>query len=375
MCKVKIPPNFYFSTFHSDKKCSYHPEGSCFKLEKLSPDGLCLEAFNALYAFCFSFLHIPQSKDIFIRCPNPREGVMFRVYRRPTNWIRRIKNIAAYFINLFYPIDIIRYRIFIEVLNKSSGCPCKYRGGETFEFNLGEKRDEACPAAFNSIFPSLFPQLSANNSPVTKVITACPDHRVNVQLRLENQELRHGPASASSLIDCMPEQGVIIQVTEASLECPMQHAKGQEYSISNILDALGVRCLSAFHILFPYYLILLKGGKMPGYYARNKYAAFFQCPSIKNKVEMMIQKDKKSNNCFLSITKQMQNCPKGLCTNEKLTLNSENRPFCLYMLHTMAPYVNTLKLNESNENITINCPSCDNNKVIFKLIKRRVDLD
>lgn len=372
MCKIKELPNSYITTSHSDKRCFYHPRGSSFVIERLGPERLCLEAFNSLYPYCFSFLHIPENKGIFVHCPNPQDGVVFRVYRTPTFTLRRIKNIIAHFINIFYPIDIIRYRIFIEVADIGKNCPYKYRQGETFELNLGQKQNEACPAAFNSTFPSFFVSLAEDTKLVKTVTSACPDHRVNVQLRLENNETKVNTDSRSLSVDCISEKDVIIEVMDVDQKCPINYLKGQEYRISDILETLGIPCLSAFHVVFPYYLILLKGGKMPGYYTTDRYAAFFQCPSIKNKVEMMIKKEKKSGDYFLCITRQKECCPKGFQSGQKTIPGFKKQVFCLYLLHSIGPFVNSLKLNEEHRDITIACPGCENQRVVFRLF-RKVD--
>ena len=356
------------ATINSDRACSYHRKGCSFKGKRLAPDGLCPEAFNTLYPHCFSLLHIPGPNDISLQCPQARGGARFRAYRMPARWFRRVKNIVARFISIIYPIDIIRYRVLIEVVKRGEDCPYRYSRGSTFELNLGQKSDEPCPAAFNSLFPSLFVFLKDGGLNKGMAVASCPDHKVNVQLGLMNNDSKGSrvPQNSAS-VECMSEGDVKIKVTGRSPKCPIYHTEEREYDLSGILDKIGIRCLAAFHVLFPYYLTLFKDGAMPGYYARDKHAAILQCPNVKNRIEMMIQKDRKGDGHVVRVIGQRNTCPKLLCPGQRIKLDFEKSPVCIYALGSISPYANMLKFNQGDEKITIGCPTCNDGSALLEL--------
>jgi uncharacterized repeat protein (TIGR04076 family) len=296
MCCLRDISDFFIAVDNCDKKCSFHPKGSSFPINKLTPDGLCLEAFSALYPHCFAMIYSSKYNEVFCQCPK-NETVKFRIYRKPVKFFYRIKNTIKSVINIFYSLDIIRYRIFIEVVDTINNSCCKHHISDIFELNLGQKLGEACPAVFNSIFPALFARLVDNDTKNTLDINCinCPDHRVNVRLRLKENDY---------------PQDIL-----KSKICSLNIALTQEY------DALNkIPCLLARHVIFPYYLALFNNAEFPGFYTRNKHAAYLQCPSVENKIEMLLEKTKK-NDYLLHITGQHKDCPKGLQLNQEIKLN------------------------------------------------------
>ena len=343
-------------TTGSDERCSYQPAGGCHPYAKITPDGLCPDAFNALYPDCFTAVYAKDFKEVRVWCPAHDKGISFKVFRRPVTGLWALKNILKRILNLFYALDIIRYRVFIEVENSGKACPCDYGPGRTFELNLGHKKDQMCPAAANNVLAFCFQAAEI----------ACPDHRINVRMAAERADEPKKDFSERSAIECLPDKGILINVEHADKACVMEKGLSREYVLEEIMERTGFNCLSAFRAAFPYYLTLLQGGSMPGFYDKDSRAAVLQCPSVRNKVELRVARKEGEDSCAFSVTGARQACPKHLRPGYTFSVDKEGRYFCERALNVMVPYINSLKLRGMGE-YSVRCPSCNGRRAVFKI--------
>lgn len=141
--------------------CRYHTAPT--DIERVGPKGFCLDAFHAVYPYGLALLYDADFKgsdkydSVFVCCPSPKHKVVFEVKRIQTvsNGIKILRNtLAKIFENIFYPVDIINYKVTYTVLDVHGDCPAGYKVGAEFEFNIWDKK-ELCPASFHSVFPFL----------------------------------------------------------------------------------------------------------------------------------------------------------------------------------------------------------------------------
>jgi len=347
-----------------------------FSFAKGGPSGLCPEAFHALYPYAFALIYAPDKNEQRVHCPRAEGGVMFKAYRRPARFFRRILNVFKEAAQFLLPLDIIRYRIFVEV-TAAGACPFGMKPGDVFEMNLGQTKDEACPAAFYQVFPGIFPAvLAGKNSAVSFSALQCPDHVVNVELKLRESGAEQNAANAATgtqdnqLVDCLAGDDIQLMVAECSPACPRQYQSGQSFRLREVLDALQLSCASAWHSLFPYYLALEWGGKLPGFYSRDKYAAWAQCPSPASKVELFIRRAKRDATMFLTTMNRKLPCPQRVTDRKDSVLPAAQEvSVCLEALSAAVPYINVLKSSDHAQSLTVACPGCQAGRTVFKLEK------
>ncbi len=331
----------------AQRRCSFHPRGKTFSMEKLAPDRLCLEAFFRLYPYCFAALYQKEFTPYRVHCPKVENGVTFQVFRKPQRFTRRLMNYIKTIIAKLYPLDIIRYRIFIEVLSQQHDCLENHAPGQQFELNLNQKTTEACPAAFHNVFPSFFAGTCTENT-LQPITSACPDHCYDIQLTL-NPKINKNLLPSGSL-ECAAYEHFTLAIPFPE----ESHQKFPHTKLQTISELLGeIRCLGAFWAIFPYYLTLLEDGEMTGFYSKHRHSAYVQCPSIEHKVEMLIEK--KEGIYVLRIGKTKNPCPKGLVPGMEIALSDEKNKLVLQTLHSIVPYALALS-NLSLSNINIYSP-------------------
>lgn len=141
--------------------CRYHLNSG--GTVRVAPRGFCLDALHTIYPYGLALLYDASFKNggsdssISVCCPNSKNKVIFEVKRiqAVSNGIKILKDIfAKIFGTLFYPVDMINYRVIYTVSGIRGKCPVGHKVGEEFEFNIWD-REELCPASFHSVFPFL----------------------------------------------------------------------------------------------------------------------------------------------------------------------------------------------------------------------------
>lgn len=163
-----------------NKLCRYHfREGQEYDDSHLSPSGMCLAAYQAVYPFCLALLYdaklSSKGKLIKVRCPNSKGLVLMEVtHENPLpKPLFLFKEKLESLVRVFRPFELPTKRIKIKIIDQK-GCPKKYQKGQVFRFNLWNQK-EICPAGFAQIYPFLT-QAKVN----TKVLVPCPDEEVAV---------------------------------------------------------------------------------------------------------------------------------------------------------------------------------------------------
>jgi len=146
------------------KKCRYHKKGGqSFTLDAIAPAGLCLDAFHIAYPYCLTLLydgdfnascHRPcDANRVIIQCPRGKMKMeVARIHLLPKT-VKTLKTAAEKaFKKLFYPPDVIDYKIRIKIIEAADGCP--HKPGELYYMNIRDT-NELCPASFDAVYPFL----------------------------------------------------------------------------------------------------------------------------------------------------------------------------------------------------------------------------
>lgn len=188
ICKTSLMQKVRVLAVKTRKGCRYHREDSkTFSFKKLTPDGLCMHAFHAVYASCLELLYAPGAdccEKIFV-CPDIDNAVRFMLITKGHAHIKtRLINTIKYFLrSMGVPCDYQLRRIFIKVIGAKRPCPLGHKKGDIFEFNLGEK-DEICPASFESLYPAVYSlhmgqinkNVSCDQDGLTRICIHCPSN-------------------------------------------------------------------------------------------------------------------------------------------------------------------------------------------------------
>jgi uncharacterized repeat protein (TIGR04076 family) len=155
----------------------------------LTPTGLCLSAFHAIYPRCLALLYDAsftaslRTAQVEASCPNPDCRVRFEITRieRLRPHIKMMKKAVEWLLaKLAIPPDWIDLDISIQVKQVDGSCPANHRVGQTYTFNICLP-SELCPATFHALFPYLtlavqglsLPWPQSGKQPEIH----CPDHR------------------------------------------------------------------------------------------------------------------------------------------------------------------------------------------------------
>jgi uncharacterized repeat protein (TIGR04076 family) len=341
----------------NDHNCRYHPGNIENEEISLLSQGMCPITFLHIYPTLFA-LHLNQNKskikinsnDLNIYCPLGTDGVLFKTYTTKIK-ISFIDYVKQFFtkknpwlrkaVNLVYPIELFGKNTHLEAVSEGQGCPFGIKKGDTFTFNL-DKKDEFCPAAFNSVYPLL--GTGKDNFSV-----GCPDYQTNVRFSLENS-----PATTledQTNCDSYSSKIKIIR-TIGDFECPID--LNRWYSIDEIINASGIRCFSSFHVAFPYFYALYNGGQL-GFLTGERYTAGIGCPNATYLVKYKVSRDEKGRYKY-SCEKSHQDCPRKIGLDEDIIIdNFENGlPFYygLSDLYTALTKIESLE-NDQNEPVEV----------------------
>jgi uncharacterized repeat protein (TIGR04076 family) len=125
-------------------RCKYHKKrGEIYTLEDLAPEGMCLDAYHAVYPYSlalsegavFGWMRGKDVDSVFAQCS---KGVV----------VMRINRF------LFRDGKEKKQAIVIKVVERRGECQKNMEINDEFLFNLGGGK-EICPAGFNSIYPHL----------------------------------------------------------------------------------------------------------------------------------------------------------------------------------------------------------------------------
>lgn len=319
----------------TNRRCRYHKRKARLPVCKMAPDGLCPEAFHAVFPLGFAMFSaerkiLPDGNKV--RCPAGR--VVFELQRCPFLDIAQLpRQILHRIINLFYPLEVLRWKVIIKVLT-SNDCPYAYSPGATFEVNMGQT-DDLCPAAFNSIYPVVAPNVFDENS--REVALACPDHKTNVLIRFGS-----GDTFAKSELNnriCPEVSHINLEVIEPGGEARLGLHQGQRYSVAALLERIGLPCLLYLNTLSPYFRVLREGGKL-GFYTGNYNSAIVQCPSVLNKVVARIERNPNDESVSVDVLSHITECPMGMKDGERFIIKGcREMLFWFQALAALSPYI------------------------------------
>ena len=343
--KEKPPQATYEANDHN---CRYHPGNTDGEKVSLISQGMCPVAYLHIYPTLFA-LHLNQKdskkkiepSQLNICCPLGSDGVSFKAYttkvkmtlidygknffskRNP--WLRQI-------VNLVYPVEQFDKNTHIEAVSEGNGCPFGIKKGDTFNFNL-DRRDEFCPAAFNSVYPLL--GTGKDNFSV-----GCPDYRTNVRFSLVKDQ-QASNLQEQARCDSYFSKVKIVD-TFGDFDCPIE--KHQWYSIDEVVEASGIRCFSSFHTAFPYFYALYNGGQL-GFLTGERYTAGISCPNASYLIKYKVSRDK--GGYKYTCEKDHQDCPRKIKMNEEIVI--ENFENALPFYHGLSDLYTALLKTESQE--------------------------
>jgi len=284
---------------------------------------MCPIAYLNIYPTLFALhLNLKDSKkkidpsQLNVYCPIGSEGVKFKAYTTKTEvsfidyaknffskrnaWLRKI-------VNLVYPVEQFGKNTHVEAVSEGSGCAFGIKKGDTFHFNL-DRKDEFCPAAFNSVYPLL-------GSGKDNFSVGCPDYRTNVRFSLaENQQT--SSLNEQAKCDSYSSEVKIVD-TFGDFDYPIE--KNHWYSIDQIIEASGIRCFSSFHTAFPYFYALYNGGQL-GFLTGERYTAGISCPNTTYLIKYKVSRDKKGRYRY-TCEKNHQDCPRKIEMNEDIIID------------------------------------------------------
>lgn len=335
----------------NDHNCRYHPGNTDDEQVSLISQGMCPITYLHIYPTLLALhLNLEESKinidasELNIYCPLGKDGVLFKAYTskvkmsfsdyrkfffsKKNPWLRKI-------VNLFYPIELFGKNTYVEAVDEGKGCPFGIKKGDSFYFNV-DRKDEFCPAAFNSVYPLL--GTGKDNFSV-----GCPDYRTNVRFSLTDKQqtsISEGQASCDSY-----SSKVKITNTYENFDCPIETDRW--YTVDEIIQVSGIRCFSSFHTAFPYFYALYNGGQL-GFLTGERYTAGISCPNSTYLVKYKVSRDKKGRYKY-ACEKSHQDCPRKIGLNEDIIIDNFEKalPF-YYGLSDL--YTALLKTESFNEN-------------------------
>ena len=324
----------------NDNNCRYHPANTENEKIPLLTQGMCPVAYLHVYPTLLA-LHLNQnnskikidSSELEIHCPLGSDGVIFKTYTtkvktgfkkifkqffsKKNPWLRKI-------VNLVYPVELFGKNTHLEAVSEGQGCAFGIKKGDTFSFNL-DRKDEFCPAAFNSVYPLL-------NTGKENFSIGCPDHRTNVRFSLSTEqntiksECQANCDSYSSKIKIVKKYG----------EFNLPIASNRWYNVDELIEASGIRCFSSFHVAFPYLYSLYNGGQL-GFLTGERNSAGIGCPNATYLIKYKVSRDEKG--CYkYSCEKSHGACPRKIELNEDIIIdNFENSVPFFYGLYDLYP--------------------------------------
>jgi len=321
-------------------------------MSKVGPDGLCLEAFHALYPLGFAMFTAPDKRvpnGVKVCCPAGK--AMFSLFRRPFRQISYLpEQIVRRLASLIVDCEVLRWRIFIRV-ESVQDCPFGQKVGEEFEINIGNT-DDLCPAAANNFTPYFAPVI-ANNAdggtpaqPVTGTdaprvastpLIACPDHITDVKAVVRPDH----PNGAEVFCQDLAKVSIKIEKTDNGL--PSSVKPGDTLAVPQLLDKIGLPCLSYINVISPYTTVLREGGKL-GYYTRNYRSAIVQCPNPDVKVVTRIESSVDGHDISYHIISNRAGCPLEMSTGAVFTLKHPEGYFWLRAAAVLSPYLLNISL-------------------------------
>ena len=334
----------------NDHNCRYHPGNTGDEKVPLISQGMCPIAYSHIYPTLFA-LHLNQNdskkkigpNQLNIYCPLGADGVKFKAYTtklkmsffdQAQNFFSKRNPWLRQLVNLVYPVEQFGKNTHIEAVSEGSGCAFGIKKGDTFDFNL-DRKDEFCPAAFNSVYPLL-------GSGKDNFSVGCPDYRTNVRFSLaENQQT----ADLTEQVRCDSYSSKVkIINTFGDFDCPIQ--KNQWYSIDQIIEATNIRCFSSFHTAFPYFYALYNGGKL-GFLTGERYTAGISCPNTTYLIKYKVSRNKEGRYKY-TCEKDHQDCPRKINMSEDIIIdNFENALPFYYGLSDL--YTALIKIESQNE--------------------------
>lgn len=164
--------------------CRYHR-----KIKKFSsgilPEGFCIYVFHAVYPYVLALMYNAMAENILkIKCPKGSCGITIKLSKRYIGINKLIKplfdSLRGFSAAVRHPIDLIDYRINIEVLKiEDISAQCLLKAGVEYPVNLNSE-DFICPAAFHTLYPYLIAGeyglvIQWGRDAQTDNIVACPD--------------------------------------------------------------------------------------------------------------------------------------------------------------------------------------------------------
>ena len=342
----------------NDNNCRYHPGNTENDQIPLLSQGMCPVAYLHVYPTLLA-LHLNQnqskikidSNQLEIYCPLGSDGVLFKTYTakvkigftkifkqffsKKNPWLRKI-------VNLVYPVELFSKNTHLEVVSEGQGCAFGIKKGDTFSFNL-DKKDEFCPAAFNSVYPLL-------NTGKEDFSIGCPDHRTNVRFSLSAEpgtlksECKSNCDSYSSRVKIVKKYG--------KFNLPIE--LNRWYTIDEVIESLGIRCFSSYHVAFPYLYALYNGGQL-GFLTGERNTAGIGCPNATYLIKYKVSRTEKGDYKY-SCEKSHEDCPRKIEFNEDILIKNFEKsvPF-FYGLYDL--YVSLVKIESLNETMEVEISS------------------
>jgi uncharacterized repeat protein (TIGR04076 family) len=334
----------------NDNNCRYHPGNTENDKIPLLSQGMCPVAYLHVYPTLFA-LHLNQNKskvkldsrDLEIHCPLGSDGVLFKTYttKIKTSFLDTFKQffskknpLLRKIVNLVYPVELFGKNTHLEAVSEGQGCAFGIKKGDTFTFNL-DRKDEFCPAAFNSVYPLL-------NTGKDNFSVGCPDHRTNVRFALSTEP----PSPKSECQASCDSYSSKVKIVEKYGEFNLPIDLNQWYTVDEVIEASGIRCYSSFHVAFPYFYALYNGGQL-GFLTGERNTAGMGCPNATYLIKYKVSKDEKGKYKY-SCEKSHHDCPRKIEMNEDIIIdNFENSIPFYYGLYDL--YTSLIKIESMNE--------------------------
>jgi uncharacterized repeat protein (TIGR04076 family) len=373
-CWKQTDLNRKFDVLPSCSGCRYHRRERSLQLSQIGPDGLCLEAFHAVYPTAFSmFSASPEDVENGVQRVCPAGEVVVSLHRRPFRQLKSLpEQLLRRLASVVLPVEVLRWRIFVRI-DRVGECPYNYQPGDEYEVNIGNTGD-LCPAAATNSFPYFVPfiQQSTASAPLVN----CPDHLTNVRMSAgqsssatavvspEDVAAEDVAAERDANVFCHARSDVSVEIVQSTVNC-IELKVGESFTIADLLAKTGLPCLSYVNTIAAYVQTLRQGGSL-GYYTETYRAAIVQCPSPTHKVVTRVEQNEDASEISFEVRSTNLECPAGMTSGRRFQLHGDEGYFWLRALACLSPYLlNPSLANQTEVTFSPDGPSAGT--VVFRI--------
>jgi len=332
---------FKLKTGPFSRSCRYHrSQGACFDGCSLCPKKMCPHLYRVAYPYSLSLLYdgiypagngSPSMRSVICKCPSCDTSVEINIHVAYTLpfLVRKLKKAAIQTLQ-FVGIDgeFPDRNIILKVNRVAGHCPRGLVKGQSFRFNLWDKK-ELCPASFFNIYPILMASAEkiAETNNTNRGVVNCPDPF--------GVFYEYGPESTPW--NCEDFFSCKVRVAGESGMCTLGHKQGDCFTLEEHLpDGL---CPLAFYSAYPYYLTLIHEGIFE--WVRKGDNVKVECPradGIMMEIKLVKKRRLGNGEVHVSIIKNKGSCPKRYHEGDTFVFDTDRQTFCYNAMAVLIPF-------------------------------------